>query len=220
MNRNTYFHRKLHSLLGVIPLGFFLVEHLITNYAAHQGGATGFYEAVEKLHKLPLVLFLEIFFIWLPLLYHGVYGLYVAFQSNSNVNNYGYFRNLMFTLQRVTGVVTLVFVAWHFWDTRVQIALGNIDQMEVGRQIHEAVNNPILYTVYIIGIVSSVFHFCNGMWSFLVSWGITVGPRAQRFSSYFWLFLFVVMTILFIMSLNAFASHEFDHAAAAASALL
>jgi len=183
---------------------------LITNFHAFEGGHEGFLEAVDFLHSLPLVLFLEIFFIWLPLLYHGIYGLYVAFQSNSNVGNYGYFRNVMFTLQRVTGVVTLIFVAWHFWETRMQIALGNVDQYAIGVQMHEIVTNPLFFWMYVIGIIAAVFHFSNGMWSFLVSWGITVGPRAQRVSTYVWMVVFVIMSVMFILSLNAFTDSQFQ----------
>ncbi|MEW9033208.1 MAG: succinate dehydrogenase, partial [Planifilum fimeticola] len=34
MNHSSFFNRRLHSLLGVIPVGFFLLEHLLTNYYA------------------------------------------------------------------------------------------------------------------------------------------------------------------------------------------
>lgn len=71
MFKNSYYSRKLHSLLGVIPVGFFLIEHLLTNYKAFSGGHTGFMEQVHWLHSLPLVLFLEIFGIWIPLAYHA-----------------------------------------------------------------------------------------------------------------------------------------------------
>jgi succinate dehydrogenase / fumarate reductase, cytochrome b subunit len=213
MTGNSYFYRKLHSLLGVIPVGAFLIEHLITNYAAFNGGALGhvkYLNAVEKLHDLPLVLFLEIFFIWLPLLYHGVYGLYVAFQSNSNTSQYGYFRNWMFTLQRITGVITLIFVAWHFFETRLQISFGNVAQNEVGVRMHEIVSNPLFFWLYVIGVVSASFHFANGMWSFLVSWGITVGPRAQRLSSIVWMGVFVIMSVMFVLTLIAFTDAQFQ----------
>ena len=46
--------------------------------------------------QLTLVFFLELFGIWLPLLYHGVYGLYMAYQSPEQRDQYGYFRNWMF----------------------------------------------------------------------------------------------------------------------------
>jgi succinate dehydrogenase / fumarate reductase cytochrome b subunit len=209
MMGNSYYSRKLHSLLGVIPLGFFLLEHMLTNYEAFNAGPEGFSGAVEWLQSLPLVLFLEIFGIWLPLLYHGVYGLYVAFQARHNVSRYGYVRNQMFLLQRITGVVTFVFVAWHFWDTRFQVALGNLDHADLGARMHELVTNPVYYALYIIGVVAATFHFSNGMWSFLVSWGVTVGPRAQRVSSYIWMGVFVIMSVLFILALTAFKNEEF-----------
>jgi succinate dehydrogenase / fumarate reductase cytochrome b subunit len=216
MTGNSYYFRKIHSLLGVIPVGFFLVEHLLTNYSAVEGHAA-FVKQIEWLNSLPLVLLLEIFGIWIPLLYHGVYGLYVAYQSRNNVSNYGYFRNQMFFLQRVTGVITFIFVAWHFFETRLQVALGHVEHGELGTTMHGIATNPVLFTVYVIGIIAAVFHFSNGMWSFLVSWGITVGPRAQRISSYVWLGVFVVMAIMFIMSLTAFTDTQFEQLPAAAS---
>lgn len=209
MKGNSYLHRKLHSLLGVVPLGGFLLEHLLTNYSAYKGGPEAYYEHVGWIHSLPLVLALEIFLIWLPLLYHGVYGLYVAYQARNNVTNYGYFRNWMFLLQRISGVITFVWVIWHIWGTRVQVALGTVDQFEVGSLMHEIVTNPLYYWIYAICIVIAVFHFTNGLWSFFVSWGITVGPRSQRVSTYITMGLFVVMSIMFIMALNAFKNEAF-----------
>ncbi|MCD1259764.1 succinate dehydrogenase cytochrome b558 subunit [Paenibacillus athensensis] len=217
MTGNSYYFRKIHSLLGVIPVGFFLIEHLLTNYEAVKGHAA-FVDQINWLNGLPLVLFMEIFGIWLPLLYHAVYGLYVAYQARNNVSNYGYFRNRMFFLQRVTGVITFLFVAWHFFETRLQVAFGNVEHSELGMTMHDIATNPVLFTIYVIGIVSAVFHFSNGMWSFLVSWGITVGPRAQRISTYIWMGVFVVMAVMFIMSLVSFTGTEFEQLPAAAQA--
>jgi succinate dehydrogenase / fumarate reductase cytochrome b subunit len=216
MTGNSYYFRKIHSLLGVIPVGFFLIEHLLTNYSAVEGHAA-FIKQINWLNSLPLVLLLEIVGIWLPLLYHAVYGLYVAYQSRNNVSNYSYFRNQMFMLQRVTGVLTFIFVAWHFFETRLQVALGNVDHGGLGMTMHEIASNPVLFTVYVIGILSATFHFTNGMWSFLVSWGITIGPRAQRISSVIWLGAFVIMSIMFIMSLTAFTGSDFEQLPAAVS---
>ncbi|MDQ0885965.1 succinate dehydrogenase / fumarate reductase cytochrome b subunit [Paenibacillus sp. V4I9] len=206
---NSYYFRKIHSLLGVIPVGFFLIEHLLTNYEATKGPGA-FVDQINWLNGLPLVLFLEIFGIWIPLLYHAVYGLYVAYQARNNVSQYGYFRNQMFMLQRVTGVITFLFVAWHFFETRLQVAFGNVAHEELGRTMHDIATNPVMFTIYVIGTLSAAFHFCNGMWSFLVSWGITIGPRAQRFSSMIWMALFVVMAVMFIMSLTAFTDTQFE----------
>ncbi|MCR8645244.1 succinate dehydrogenase cytochrome b558 subunit [Paenibacillus sp. N1-5-1-14] len=209
MAKNSYLFRKVHSLLGVIPVGFFLIEHLLTNYTATKGHEE-FVKQIEWLSSLPLVLFLEIFGIWLPLLYHAVYGLYVAYTARNNVTNYGYFRNHMFLWQRVTGVITFLFVAWHFFETRFQVAIGAAEHGELGTHMNEILTNPVYFWFYVIGVLAASFHFCNGMWSFLVSWGITVGPRAQKFSTVIWLVMFVIMGTMFILSLTAFQGSEFQ----------
>lgn len=201
--------RKLHSLLGVIPLGLFFVEHALTNYSAFEGGKEGFQDSVAFLHGLPLIFFLELFLIWLPILFHGVYGIYVAWQSKINTGQYHYGRNWAFTLQRISGVLTFVFVFWHVWETRVQVALGNVSFDQLGEHMNGIFSNPVSVTLYVIGVIAASFHFANGLWSFLVSWGITVGPRAQRISSHICMGIFVIVSVLFLLSLVAFRSDEF-----------
>lgn len=208
MAGNSFYSRKLHSLLGVIPIGFFLIEHFITNWHSTKGNAE-FVDQALWIHDLPFIFFLELFGIWLPLLYHGVYGLYIAFQSRNNVNRYGYYRNYMFTLQRVTGVATLVFIVWHTWETRVQVALGNTEITDLGYLMSDILSQPLYFVLYLIGVVAATFHFCNGMWSFLVSWGVTVGPRAQRVSSYIWSVAFVIIAGIAVWAMFGFTDPEF-----------
>ena len=57
---------------------------------------------------------------------------------------------------------------------------------------------------YIIWIVSAVFHFANGLWSFCVSWGITVTPRSQQISTYVTMGIFVVLSIIGVRAILAF----------------
>lgn len=214
-----FYSRKIHSLLGVIPLGAFFIEHMMTNFAAVEGGASGFTDSVLWLNSLPLVFFLELFGIWLPLLYHGVYGLYIAYQSKPNVNRFNIERNWRYTLQRITGIITFVFIIWHLYQTRVQVALGNVEHEELGGLMHDIVTQPLMLTLYMICIVAACFHFANGLWSFLISWGITVGPRSQRVSSYLCLGLFVLVTFMFLISLVTFRDTEFQTAASIAQSV-
>ncbi len=208
MSGNSFYSRKLHSLLGIIPIGFFLIEHFLTNYEARKGNEA-FVDQVNWIHNLPFLILLELFFIWLPLLYHGVFGLYIAYQTKNNVGHYGYFRNIMFTLQRITGVLTFIFIVWHIFETRVQVALGNVEVDELGQRMVDILTNPATATLYIIGIVVAVFHFSNGLWSFLVSWGITTGPRSQRVSTYVCMGLFVLMSIVGIIAVASFMDPDF-----------
>lgn len=219
MSGNSFYSRKLHSLLGVIPIGLFLIEHALTNYSAFEGGPDKFQKSVNGLHSLPLIFFLELFFIWLPILYHGVYGLYLAFTSNLNVNRFQYGRNWAFALQRITGVITFIFIVWHLWQIRVQVALGQLTTEEFGAKMYDIMHNPAYFVLYLIGVLAATFHFANGLWAFLVSWGITVGPRAQRVSSRVCMVIFVIMSVLFILSMVAFRSDDFASASAAVNTL-
>lgn len=210
-----FYTRKLHSLLGVIPLGFFILEHLLTNFSAVEGGSEAFKASVAFLNSLPLVLLLELFGIWLPILFHGVYGMYIAFQAKPNNAQFNNERNFRYLMQRISGVIVFVFVIWHVYETRFQVALGNVTHEELGGVMHAIVMNPIFFALYVIGVIAAAFHFTNGLWSFLVSWGITVGPRAQRVSSKICMVMFVIISVMFVWSLVAFRNVEFQADSAA-----
>jgi succinate dehydrogenase / fumarate reductase cytochrome b subunit len=47
------------------------------------------------------------------------------------------------------------------------------------------------------------------MWSFLVSWGVTVGPRAQLVSTWVWIVAFVVISYFGLSALAAFNDPNF-----------
>jgi len=219
MKGNSYFSRKLHSLVGILPLGAFFVVHALTNFQAFERGPEGFQKGVSFINGLPLLPVLEFVLIYIPLLFHGIYGLYVAYQSNSNTGRFKYGRNWAFTAQRVTGVITFVFVFWHVYETRFQVYLGNITHEELGLRMHEIATNPVLFTIYIIGVLAASFHFANGFWAFLISWGITVGERAQRISSKICMGIFIIVAALFVLAMIAFRSSEFKEVADAALAL-
>ncbi|APT28015.1 succinate dehydrogenase cytochrome B558 [Bacillus anthracis] len=200
MKGREYTFRKWHSLMGVIPVGVFLTQHLIVNNFATRG-AEAFNKAADFMELLPFRYALEIFIIFLPILYHAIYGLYIAFTAKNNAVSYGYFRNWMFVFQRISGIVTLIFIAWHVWETRIQAMLGkevNYDMMA------DILNNPAMFAFYLVGVVSTIFHFANGLWTFCISWGITVSPRSQRISTYVTLAIFLGLSYVGVSALLAF----------------
>ena len=78
---HSFLLRRLHSLSGIIPIGAFLIEHIVSNFEALKGPAA-YAAQVKFLNALPLVRVLEWTFIFLPLLYHAVYGVYIGFADN------------------------------------------------------------------------------------------------------------------------------------------
>ncbi|WP_110927150.1 succinate dehydrogenase cytochrome b558 subunit [Bacillus massiliglaciei] len=201
MAQNREFgNRRLHSLLGVIPIGLFLIEHLITNYMATIGPEK-FNSAALFLEELPFRYFLEIFLIFLPLIFHAVYGIYIAFTAKNNLGRFSFFRNWMFMLQRLTGIITLIFIIWHVWSTRIQVFFGaevNYDMMA------DIFQSNFMIAFYIVGVVSAIFHFANGLWSFAVTWGLTVSPKSQRIMTYVTMIIFLLLSYVGVSAIFAF----------------
>ena len=201
MSRESDFYlRRLHSLLGIIPVGLFLAQHLVVNHFATRG-AEAFNNASDFMGNLPFVLFLEWIIIYIPLMFHAFYGVYIAFTAKSNVKRYGTFRNWMFMLQRITGVFLVIFIAWHIYQTRIQKALGADVDFDMMADI---LANPFMVAFYIAGVIAATFHLANGLWSFLVTWGITQSPRSQRIVTYISLAAFVILSVIGVQAIFAF----------------
>ena len=202
MSKDREFYlRRLHSLVGIIPVGLFLAQHLVVNHFATKG-AESFNTAVHFMESLPFVLFLEWFVIYIPLMFHAFYGLYIAFTAKNNPQRYGTFRNCMFVLQRITGIILVVFIAWHIFETRFQKAIG---AQEVNfNMMADILASPLMFAFYVVGVVSATFHLANGIWSFLVSWGITQSPTSQRISTYVTIGIFLALTVVGVRALLAF----------------
>src|SRR3981189_2672564 len=81
---NSFLWRKLHSLTGIIPIGAFLVEHIVSNFETIHG-PLAYAKQVLFLNSLPLVRVLEWVFIFIPLAFHAGYGLFIAFRGRTNV---------------------------------------------------------------------------------------------------------------------------------------
>ena len=194
--------RRLHSLSGILPIGGFLAFHLFENYQATRG-ADAYNEMTHKLQTLPFAVAAEILIIAVPLLFHGIYGLFVTGTASPNPIGNRYFRNFMYTLQRVTGVIVFAFILFHYWTTRL-VQLTDHESLNLFNQVQAAVANPWIYAFYIAGILSATFHLANGIWSFSIVWGITVGPQAQRRMLYISFAVFVALSFLGVRSISAF----------------
>lgn len=201
MNSNEFYLKRLHSLMGVVPLTFFLFEHIFTITRAISG-PKAFDAATAFLQSLPMLHVLETVFIALPLLFHGIYGIFITLESKNNAFAYHYPRNWSFYLQRITAVIVLLFVAWHVWAFRFGGA--GIGQVTTFAMVAQIFANPVILALYAIGFVCAVFHLTNGLWTFLITWGVTVGPRAQQVSQYVVWSLFAVLSAGGLVALTYF----------------
>ncbi|QDP99674.1 succinate dehydrogenase [Lysinibacillus fusiformis] len=194
--------RRLHSLLGVIPVGLFLAFHLSLNFTA-VGGEEAYNDATGKMELVPhsLLLLMEWVIIYIPLMFHAFYGVFIAFTATPNTGRFSTYRNWMFSLQRFTGVFLVIFIAWHIFQTRIQKALGTQVEYDMMAKI---VANPFMLGFYIVGILSATFHLANGLWSFLVSWGIIQSPQSQKIATYVTNIIFVILSVMGVAAILAF----------------
>src|SRR2546423_8996578 len=72
----SYLLRKLHSLSGLIPVGAFLAEHFWSNSAALVS-AQKYNDVSQELQTIPFRPLVEWVAIFLPILFHGGYGIYI-----------------------------------------------------------------------------------------------------------------------------------------------
>jgi succinate dehydrogenase / fumarate reductase cytochrome b subunit len=192
-----------------MPLGIFLLEHFYTNSKA-LAGAADFNKAVTELQAIPYILFIEIGGIFIPLIYHAVYGLVITMEARPNNLNYPYPRNWFFTIQRITGLILFFFITFHVLNFRFGLipGLNNISVAHSSGQAFEIVANEFrmvpIFLLYLVGITATVWHLANGIWLFLVDWGITIGERAQRLAGYACIGFGVVLLLVGINAAVAF----------------
>jgi succinate dehydrogenase / fumarate reductase, cytochrome b subunit len=205
----TFILRKLHQLTGIMPLGFFLLEHFYTNSKALTGAAD-FNNSVKDLQSIPYILFVEIGGIFIPLIYHAVYGMVITVEARPNNLHYPYARNWFYTIQRITGVILFFFITFHVLNFRFGLIPG-LNTLSVAHHPEESFNIvsrefhiiPI-FIVYVIGITATVWHLANGIWLFLVDWGMVIGERAQKIAGYACLGFGIVLLAVGINAAVAF----------------
>jgi succinate dehydrogenase / fumarate reductase cytochrome b subunit len=190
--RHDFLIRRLHSLSGLIPVGGYMVVHLLVNASVLESPNT-FQKNVYQIHSLGALLpVVEWTFIFIPILFHAIVGVAIVAGGMPNTGNYPYAANRRYTWQRITGMIAFVFIAVHVfhmhgwfhadrWLESVVHPLG-------GGQFHPynavssagaALQSGLMVTIYLIGILACVFHLSNGIWTMGITWGLWISPQAQ-----------------------------------------
>ena len=187
----TFLMRKLHQLTGVVPLGAFFLVHIYTN-STSMSGAKVFNDHVGDIHHIPYLLFVEIFGIFLPLVFHSVYGIFISAEARSNLGNYNYGRNWFYIFQRVTGVFLFFFILFHLLNLRFGAipglesygnpVAGNSDRAFA--IVAAEFKNTAILILYFLGILATAWHLAYGFFLFAVDWGIIIGEKAQKYALY------------------------------------
>ena len=211
--RENYVLHKLHSLTGVVPVGYYMLQHLVLNTFSIAGpekfdAVINFFEGIPK-----YVLFaMEVCMIWLPILFHSVYGIFITGRAKQNFigTKYNWAENRMYLLQRVSGIVIFLFLAFHVSTTTgKKYFTGDAEQIKYAA-MHTYFTSfaYIPFVIYLIGILASSYHLSYGVWNFCVRWGITVSDKAQKNVQYVSAALFVAITLMGWAALGGFLMHN------------
>lgn len=205
----TFLLRKLHQITGIVPLGIFFLVHIYTNSTA-MSGAKVFNDHVQDIHNMPYLLFIEVFGIFVPLLFHSIYGIIISGEAKPNALNYGYSRNWFYIFQRITGIFLFFFLFFHILNFRFGLipglnltpVAGNADQ--AFRIVSTEFKTMWVLIIYFLGILATAWHLAYGVWLFVVDWGIVIGEKAQRVTLYASLGLALVLSVVGINAAMSF----------------
>lgn len=195
--KHEFLIRRLHSLTGLIPVGAYMTVHLIVNASLLNGAGT-FQKNVNQIHSLGSILpLVEWAFIFLPIIFHAVIGVWIIRTGKSNHENYRYVANWRYTLQRWTGVIAILFIFGHvfhlhgwfhndWWLENIAQPLGmaKFRAYNAASTLALALSGFVWPIFYVVGIFACVFHLANGVWTMGITWGVWISPKAQRYASY------------------------------------
>ena len=190
--RHEFLIRRLHSLSGLIPVGAYMVVHLLVNASVVESPAA-FQNQVHQIHSLGSLLpLVEWTFIFIPILFQAIFGLVIVAGGLPNTGQYPYASNVRYALQRVTGMIAFVFIMLHVFHMHgwfhADVWLENVVKPLGGGQFRpfnaastagEALQSYWMVVSYVIGVLACVFHLANGIWTMGITWGVWVSPRAQ-----------------------------------------
>ena len=204
---HSFLWRRLHSLSGIVPIGAFLLEHILSNFEALHG-PLAYAQQVKFLNSLPLVRVLEWAFIFIPLAFHAGYGVFIAFRGRVNVNVYPWASNWMYLSQRVTGLIAFAYIVQHVLRQRF---MGVSLPENPGAAFHKVqveLSNPWMLAIYIMAMIATTWHFAYGIWLFAAKWGITPGDKARKRFGYVCGVFGVVICAMGLASIYAFVGMD------------
>ena len=198
--------RRLHSLFGLIPIGSFLIFHLWENSQSRFGMEHYNENVVAALQKMNYLVFLEIFVIAIPILFHTGYGLVILRTGSVEPKRYPWLHHHFYLLQRASGIGILLFLLVHVGMTRIWGYWEPTVQADLFTHMQHLLSNPVFFLIYLLGLLMSVFHLCNGLWTMGITWGVTVSASAQQLSFISCMFFCLLLSAMGFQGLWGFVS--------------
>ncbi len=208
--RNYFLLRRLHSLTGLI-FGGYLIVHLLVNATLAQMGDV-YQTQVNKIHELPMLWAIEFLLIYVPILFHTFYGIYIVATGQPNTSSYPYTKNWFYVFQRVSAIVLVFFMFFHVFALKFGWfgASLTFDPHFATVTIHRHMKANMLvpWIVYPIGIMASCYHLANGFWTAAITWGLTISAASQRRFGFVCTGLFAITMIFGFVALVAATTYS------------
>lgn len=177
-HRPSVLLRRVFTLSGVIPLGAFLLVHVVSN-ARVLAGDDAFLAAVRGYARVPGLAVFEALFVFAPLLFHAAFGLWLVVRG-APLQGASPYPPALRTAVRVTGVLAVAFLAMHLPELRFSepplrpsgAALLSVLDSHLSSMSHGL---PLRAVAYLLGSACVCFHFAAGTWG-----AFAATPRGER----------------------------------------
>jgi succinate dehydrogenase / fumarate reductase cytochrome b subunit len=182
---------RIGSLVAIVPLSIWVVNHLWDNLAAFSGGQAWKESVTEYPH--PVAHLITSIVVLLPLVLHTIWGVGRLLTTRPNNVRYGFFANLKYLLQRLSAVGVLLFVGAHLWLAMLKPRLieGHAETFaDISNQMH---NHKPTLIVYVLGTLGVAYHLANGIATFAMGWGIVSSKIALKRVDVLAAIIFVVL---------------------------
>lgn len=82
---------------------------------------------------------------------------------------------------------------WHLKENQVVVASPSFGVAEL-LSVRDTFKNPTMVILYTGLVLAACFHAFNGLWTFMISWGVTLTARSQQIMMSFAVILMVITT--------------------------
>ena len=166
------------ALADRLVFGGYLVVHLLVNATIAQGGNV-YQTQVDKIHYLPFLPVIEWTFIYLPILFHTVYGIWITLTGQPNSATTRTRRTGSTSLQRISAIVIVFFMLFHVLALKYGLFGTSLASTRTARRCAPSRRHMdaawwITWVVYPLGILASCYHLANGFWTAAITWGLTI----------------------------------------------
>jgi succinate dehydrogenase / fumarate reductase cytochrome b subunit len=214
--RHDFLIRRLHSLSGLVPVGAYMVVHLLVN-SSILASDTIFQDNVDRIHSVgPVALqVIEWVFIFIPILFHAIFGVVIIAGGVPNTGEYRHGSNIRYTLQRATGIIAFFFIAWHLWHMHHYfrpLGGGNFYADHASSSAAAALADISVKIGYTVGVLACCFHLANGLWTMGITWGVWTSPNAQKHASTVCLVFGIGLACVGLSAMSGFGDLDVDAA--------